>query len=219
MILETGAIPMHQILFYETDQAYGCFSNFSRHQITVDNVVWSTVEHFFQAAKFTSQADIEAVRKASTPFLAAQIGRERNRSFRADWDEMRDAVMLRALQAKFLQHLELQDVLISTSGARLVEHTRNDRYWADGGDGTGRNMLGQLLEQVRAEADSAPSDFCPPPWVLSPGIEPSDMFWRMGKGEQQLTDASRFRQSLSPTSQRHYDMYFPAPEEWRASWT
>ena len=44
------------------------------------------------------------------------------------------------------------------SDALLVEHTVNDHYWGDGGDGSGKNRLGQLLMQVRDElrdADSA----------------------------------------------------------------
>ena len=59
--------------------------------------------------------------------------------------------MLTALRAKFSQHPQLASLLLSTGGARLVEHTTNDRYWADGGDGTGRNRLGELLMQVRQE--------------------------------------------------------------------
>ncbi|WP_175650058.1 NADAR family protein [Pseudomonas sp. Marseille-P9899] len=140
-----------QILFYETDKPYGCFSNFSRHPITLDDILWPTTEHYFQACKFTEQVDIDAVREAKTPFLAAQIGRERHRSFRSDWDQARDPVMLEALRAKFTQHADLRETLLGTGDAELVEHTKNDRYWADGGDGTGKNMLGKLLEQVRAE--------------------------------------------------------------------
>jgi len=31
----------------------------------------------------------------------------------------------------------------------LIEHTKNDSYWADGGDGSGKNRLGQLLMELR----------------------------------------------------------------------
>jgi len=51
--------------------------------------------------------------------------------------------------AKFTQHKDIQDILLSTGNAILVEHTTNDNYWADGGDGTGKNMLGQILVKVR----------------------------------------------------------------------
>jgi predicted NAD-dependent protein-ADP-ribosyltransferase YbiA (DUF1768 family) len=32
-----------------------------------------------------------------------------------------------------------------------VEHTFKDKYWADGGNGTGKNRLGVLLMKLRAE--------------------------------------------------------------------
>ncbi len=59
---------------------------------------------------------------------------------------MRDAV-----RAKFTQHAELGDILLATGDAKIIEHTTNDRYRADGGDGSGKNMLGQILMQLRAE--------------------------------------------------------------------
>lgn len=126
--------------------------------------------------------------------------------------------MLRALEAKFTQHADLSDILLSTHGARLVEHTRNDRYWGDGGDGTGRNMLGQLLETVRTHLGSTALTWCPPPWVQAPDIDPSDLYWRMGRGEDQLTQAERFRNGLSLAARKHYDMYFHTPNLWCRSW-
>ena len=54
-----------------------------------------------------------------------------------------------ALKAKFGQHQELKSLLLSTGSAYLIEHTRNDAYWADGGDGSGKNMLGILLMEIR----------------------------------------------------------------------
>ena len=56
-----------------------------------------------------------------------------------------------AVKAKFTQHIELSNLLISTGNAYIVEHTQNDSYWADGGDGSGKNMLGIILMKVRDE--------------------------------------------------------------------
>lgn len=210
------------ILFYETDKAYGCFSNFSRHAVAIDGTTWSTTEHFFQAAKFIDPADIAAVHAAGTPFLAAQMGRERHRSFRSDWEAVRDGVMLQALRAKFTQHPALREILLSTRGATLVEHTANDRYWADGGDGSGRNMLGILLARVRDELVMEDGDATPfwrvPPWIAHPDIGTSDMHWRMGGGEDLLTQARRFRDALAPAARAEYDRYFPVPASWARSW-
>jgi len=59
--------------------------------------------------------------------------------------------MYRVVRAKFSQHGGLRVLLLSTGDAELVEHTANDRYWADGGDGSGRNMLGCILMLVRED--------------------------------------------------------------------
>jgi len=216
-LIWTGYL-MKKILFYETDRAYGCFSNFSRHPVDIDGSIWQTSEHFFQSQKFSGQADVDAVRAAATPFAAARIGRERHRSFRPDWNTVRDHIMLQVLQAKFSQYLDLREILCSTHGAELIEHTANDAYWADGGDGNGQNMLGKLLEQVRAELGSAHGSFQAPPWIHSPDIEPSDMYWRMGGGEDQLTRAERFRHGLGAAARQQYDLYFPVPKEWIGCW-
>jgi predicted NAD-dependent protein-ADP-ribosyltransferase YbiA (DUF1768 family) len=32
---------------------------------------------------------------------------------------------------------------------KLIEQTQNDAYWGDGGNGSGKNMLGRILMEVR----------------------------------------------------------------------
>ena len=58
--------------------------------------------------------------------------------------------MRQAVEAKFRQHDELRSLLLGTGDAMLVEHTENDDYWGDGGDGTGANHLGRILMAVRS---------------------------------------------------------------------
>jgi N-glycosidase YbiA len=48
-----------------------------------------------------------------------------------------------------IQHEELRALLLGTGGAQLIEHTENDDFWGDGGDGSGRNELGRILMAVR----------------------------------------------------------------------
>ncbi|MRR38310.1 DUF1768 domain-containing protein, partial [bacterium] len=55
------------------------------------------------------------------------------------------------------QHPGLKSLLLSTGNSALVEHTRNDRYWGDGGDGSGRNRLGHLLMELREQLRRAAS--------------------------------------------------------------
>jgi len=142
---------MNRIEFYGTLDAYGAFSNFSKHRLWLKEKYWPTSEHYFQAQKFAGTPDEEEVRNAPTAMLAARMGRERHRPLRADWDQVKEEVMMQALRTKFTQHQELRELLLGTGDALLVEHTANDAYWADGGDGSGKNRLGELLMQLRAE--------------------------------------------------------------------
>lgn len=139
------------INFYSTKDAYGCFSNFSRHKIFLKDKSWKTTEHYFQAQKFAGTPHEEELRLADSPMEVAKMGRDRTRPLRKDWETVKDDVMREALRAKFTQNKELKNTLLETGDAILVEHTKNDSYWADGGDGTGKNMLGILLMELREE--------------------------------------------------------------------
>jgi len=142
---------MNPILFYRLREPYGEFSNFSPHPITLKERVWPTSEHYFQAQKFVGTEYEEAVRLAKSPMIAARMGRSRQRPLRPDWESAKDDIMREALRAKFTQHAGLRSLLLDTGDSELIEHTKNDSYWGDGGDGTGKNRLGQLLMELRAE--------------------------------------------------------------------
>mmetsp|Transcript_229 Transcript_229/g.766 ORF Transcript_229/g.766 Transcript_229/m.766 type:complete len:382 (-) Transcript_229:116-1261(-) len=138
------------INFYGVKKEWGEFSNFFPcASLEIRGKSWPTTEHFFQAMKFENTPHEEAIRAAPTPGTAAKWGRSRARPLRADWEDVKDAIMLEAVMAKFSQDPALREILLSTGEATLVEHTTNDRYWGDGGDGSGRNMLGITLMRVR----------------------------------------------------------------------
>lgn len=137
--------------FYSVREAYGAFSNFAPYPIEVDGLRWPTAEHYFQAQKFAGTPHAEAIRQARSPMIAARMGRSRARPLRPDWEAVRDEIMLRAVRAKFAQHADLAALLRGTGAALIVEHAGRDRYWGDGGDGSGANRLGQILMLVRDE--------------------------------------------------------------------
>jgi N-glycosidase YbiA len=136
--------------FYSVGDEFGEFSNFAPYAITIDGERWPTSEHYFQAQKFEDKAYRAKIRRANSPILAARLGRDRKQKLRRDWESVKVGVMRAAVLAKFTQHEELRALLLSTGDAKLVEHTENDDYWGDGGDGSGRNMLGRILMEVRA---------------------------------------------------------------------
>jgi ribA/ribD-fused uncharacterized protein len=137
------------IKFYSVDQPYGEFSNFAPYPVKINGKVWPTTEHYFQAQKFAGTEHEELIRLELSPAKAALMGRDRNRPLRPDWERVKDDFMAIALYYKFTQHPALRELLLSTGSALIVEHTTNDSYWGDGGDGTGRNMLGILLVKLR----------------------------------------------------------------------
>jgi ribA/ribD-fused uncharacterized protein len=140
------------IHFYQQNKAYGCFSNFSKHPILLEGVLWPTSEHYFQAMKFPEEPERqERIRQAPTPMASKKIAWDPSSKIRPDWDQYRDEVMLRVLREKFKQHPKIAAILLSTGEEELIEHTKNDSYWGDGGDGSGSNKLGLFLMQVRQE--------------------------------------------------------------------
>ena len=143
--------PIAVINFYSTTGEHGCFSNFSRHSIFLAGKRWPTSEHFFQAMKFAGTEHEETVRLCKTPMQAAEMGRSRKLPLRREWESVKDKIMLEAVWAKFSQHDDLKAILLGTGDAKLVEHTERDAYWGDGGDGSGRNRLGQILMQIREQ--------------------------------------------------------------------
>lgn len=93
----------------------------------------------------------EKIRQIASPMDAALEGRNRQNPLRPDWEDIKDEVMLQALRMKFNQNPEIAKELLATGDAIIIEHTQNDAYWADGGDGCGKNKLGLFLMQVREE--------------------------------------------------------------------
>ena len=142
---------MDVIEFYGVSCEYGWLSNFAPHSIRVKGRTWKTVEHYFQAQKFAGTDQEAAIRKAKSPAIAARLGRDRSKRLRRDWESIKVSIMHSALKAKFEQHEDLREHLLATGDAKLVEHTARDAYWGDGGDGSGKNMLGLILMKVREE--------------------------------------------------------------------
>ncbi|MDB5336218.1 MAG: hypothetical protein JWN70_1837 [Planctomycetaceae bacterium] len=142
---------MDVINFYSVSDDFGQFSNFAAFPIELGGEVWPTSEHYFQAQKFADADYRQKIRQTISPMQAAKMGRDRKQTLRTDWETVKDDIMRQTVLAKFTQHDELRTLLLSTGSAKIVEHTENDAYWGDGGDGTGQNMLGRILVDIREQ--------------------------------------------------------------------
>jgi len=147
------------IHFYNCNEPFYEFTNFYKRQIRLDNKSWPTSEHCFQAQKFEEQKIQEKIRRLRTPREAFDYAHK----FipKKNWNNDKIACMKKAVRTKFVQHEDLRDLLALTGKARLVEHTENDCFWGDG-YGTGKNKLGQILEEVRHEIQETKGNISQP---------------------------------------------------------
>ncbi len=153
-ILPYADIKSKDIYFHDVDQPFGYLSNFSDHPIFCQGQIWRTVEHYYQAQKFHGIELEHTIRMSQSPVLAKEIAWNNSVLESRRWADIKKTVMLKALKAKFNQHYELKEQLISTGNRLLCEYSSNDKYWGDPGDGTGQNTLGELLMVIRTEFNS-----------------------------------------------------------------
>lgn len=136
-------------------------------RVELDGLVYPSAEAAYQACK--SGAPLQ--RRMFTqmlPSAARRLGHAQ--SLRPGWADVRVDEMRRVLRAKFADPA-LRDRLLATGEARLVNTvTWDEPFWGVRA-GVGENMLGQLLEQLRAElleqatapaADTSLGDTTPP---------------------------------------------------------
>ena len=143
---------MQAIEFNSKSEAFSELSNFYNARFTLNGKTYPTVEHFFQSQKFPGDPVLqEKIRMAKTPTGAKRAGRTESQHFRENWEEVKEAVMLEGLRAKFIQNPHVADILRSTGTAMLIEKMPRDSYWGSGPNGCGRNRMGRLLEQVRRD--------------------------------------------------------------------
>ena len=167
----TNADEDGRVRFYKSWDRNGALSNFSPHPVRMprawgedgEKTSWPTVEHFYQAQKFSGVADPAAadamarILAASAPEEAARIGRSLQRArpelIRGDWNEVKLEVMRAAIRAKVDAHPAAAALLRSTGDAEVVEDSPHDAVWGVGRRGDGTNLLGKTFMKLREEME------------------------------------------------------------------
>lgn len=154
---------LREIRFYRANEKpYGALSNLYRREVEFEGRIYPTSEHAYQAGKASKPAVRDWILSAPSPSLAAMAAHGLYTwDIVPNWSQIKFGRMRAVLRAKFTQHEDLRELLLSTGQARLVEagtvNNAVNRLWGEV-DGKGENMLGVMLMELRAElAKSKPA--------------------------------------------------------------
>jgi ribA/ribD-fused uncharacterized protein len=156
-------LSMHlaEIRFYRANEKpYGAFSNLYPRPIEFEGSIFATSEHAYQAGKASKPAVRDWILSAPTPSLAAMAAHGLYVwDVVPNWAQIKFDRMRAVLRAKFEQHPDLKELLLSTGSARLVEagtvNNAVNRLWGEV-EGKGQNMLGVMLMDLRTEFRQPP---------------------------------------------------------------
>jgi len=132
---------------------YFFLSNFARSPIVHNGHFYPSAEHLFQTMKATDDEHREYIRTGRDAREAKYRGRLS--PLRDDWEQIKDAIMLLVVLAKFNSNPGLAKKLKATGNAILIEENYwHDNYWgnclcANCENKQPHNMLGRILMRVR----------------------------------------------------------------------
>jgi len=134
------------------------FGSFYKHPFQLEDKEWPSVEHYYQAMKFDDQAYQETIRCADHPKKARKLGRNRFRSIRKDWRDVKVVYMTRAVYTMCRTYPDIATKLMTTGSNRLVENSQYDYFWGCGRDRRGDNHFGKVLMNVRDKLHTEAQD-------------------------------------------------------------
>jgi len=124
-------------------------ASYSKHAFELDGSLWPSVEHYYQAMKFTDEDYREQIRNASHPADAVKLGKSKQHGRRKDWDKVKSTYMTRGTYIKCRTHPEVAQTLLDTGTAEIMETSQYDYYWGCGRDLRGENAFGKMLMAIR----------------------------------------------------------------------
>lgn len=141
----------------------GKLSNWYPSEFTINNVTFNCAEQYMMYMKAGIFGDNEIgdkILKSNSPSEQKKLGRKIKNFDQVEWNIWCRHIMTEGLKAKFTQHKECKNELLSTKGYLLVEGNKNDVFWGVGldvndpaiydiGNWKGFNYLGFILTDIR----------------------------------------------------------------------
>ena len=207
-----------------------CFSQWFELPFIVDGTIYKTAEHWMMANKALLFGDTKTYYKiinADKPGEAKELGRQVLGFDELIWNTNRYSIVVNGNIHKFNQHPKFADYLIESDDRILVEASPIDTIWGiglsqesehinDPYNWRGLSLLGFALMEVRHFLKthghfSDLKDMADLPWKVYPNVDPLDMFWCMGKGEDIIAAFSKYYSKLSDRDQMILRLTNPAP--------
>jgi ribA/ribD-fused uncharacterized protein len=153
--------PLHHIVWHGGTDAIEAFygeyrwlSNFHPSNVRFEGIDFPTVEHAYQAAKSLSRSDRLQIAECPVPGQAKRMAKMM--SIRPDWSDALKTMIMHYLVRQKFQHADLRAKLEATGCRTLIEgNTWGDQFWGVC-NGTGKNILGKILMEVRSENRGMP---------------------------------------------------------------
>lgn len=145
------------IVIRKVAEPYGWLGNMSAFPIELDGK-WRTAEALFQAGRFSADDPIrKEIQAATSPMTAKSIAKSAiERMVLVPQSKLDLLWMQRVLEMKLAQHPKLEDALVETGDAWIVEDVTNrphQTFWGarrlPDGNWEGQNHLGRLWMEIR----------------------------------------------------------------------
>lgn len=139
-----------RVRFYEPE--FYVLSNFSAFTLWWKGQRFDTSEAAYHWEKFPGHDALRtAIRCAPSAHEAFKLAEGCPELRRPDWDAVKVGIMREILRAKVEQHEYVRRKLLATGERELVEDSWRDAFWGWGPNQDGRNELGKLWMEIRAE--------------------------------------------------------------------
>ena len=149
------------IYFTSASVVYKYMSNMYRQDFHVEDVLFHSVEQYFQYQKavyFKDTKTAALLLKECDPYKCKRLGKN-VRPFKArKWNKVSVEIMYKGLYNKFSQNSDLKKKLLETENRKLIEESIYDTKWGSGwtrskcvirGGFPGENLMGETLMRVR----------------------------------------------------------------------